>query len=195
MKKFLKAIADFFKPLPKPVIAPYEPLPTNPEYDQHHDPVAIPLLERICLKLFELGMGFIGIDEVKNDKQVRVFHNYTNAKGSGGRVAWCSSFINYLIYLLGLSGTGSALARSWLKWGRKIESPIKGCIVVFWRDSISSHLGHVALFSHMDAKYVYVLGGNQANKVSITAYPSDRVLAFIVPSQAMIEKIADKFAA
>jgi uncharacterized protein (TIGR02594 family) len=193
MKKILKAIKNFFTPLPKPVIAEPEPLPVNQEFNDKKPVSPISYVEQICLKLFELGMSFIGINESRNEKEIRIFHNHSNAKGSGAKVAWCSSFMNYLIYLLGLTGTGSALARSWLKWGRKIESPIKGCIVVFWRDSISSHLGHVALYSHMDEKYIYVLGGNQDNKVSIKAYPKERLLAFIVPSQSMIDKISSKF--
>lgn len=93
--------------------------------------------------------------------------------------AWCSAFVNWCVERSGFEGTDSAWARSWLNWGKKINTPQRGCIVVFKRD-VSS--GHVAFYIGETATQIKVLGGNQSNAVDITNYPKSRLLGYRVPA-------------
>lgn len=76
------------------------------------------------------------------------------------------------------SGRGNA--RSWLNVGVQVENPEPGDVVVFWRGSPRSHKGHVGIFQgySRDQRRIYVLGGNQDDQVSTTAYPTERLLGF-----------------
>lgn len=95
-------------------------------------------------------------------------------------LAWCSLAMNYYAKKCGYEYSGSLSARSWLNLPNKIVvlQPSMGDIVVFWREAPSSWKGHVALFIRKDTKYVWALGGNQNNQISIAPYPIDRVLGY-----------------
>lgn len=91
--------------------------------------------------------------------------------------AWCSAFVNWCVQESGLEGTKSAAARSWMTWGKPVAAPRQGCITVFSRDGG----GHVAFFIQEVGGLLYVLGGNQGNRVCIAGYPRSRLLGFRVP--------------
>ena len=92
--------------------------------------------------------------------------------------AWCSAALNYFAKVRGYERSHKLDARSWLKVGELILEPELGDVVVFWRDRPDSWKGHVGLFIAQSLRYVYCLGGNQGNSISIDAYPRDRVLGY-----------------
>lgn len=92
--------------------------------------------------------------------------------------AWCSAFVNWCMEQVGVSRTEKANARSWLSWGRDVTTPSPGVVVVLWRDSPDNWKGHVGFFVQATADYVYLLGGNQDDQVSIKRYPQKRVLGY-----------------
>ena len=84
----------------------------------------------------------------------------------------------------GITSTKSAVARSWLGWGRAVETPYRGCIVIL-STSDSKWQGHVGFFIGNDPKdtdKIWVLGGNQSDRVCIDHYPRERVLGYRVPA-------------
>ena len=95
-------------------------------------------------------------------------------------MAWCSSFVNWCMKEAGVARTKSAAARSWLDWGKKIDPPVRGCVVVFKRGDPPS--GHVALYVGRSGDKIRVLGGNQDNQVKISLYDASRVLGFRMPA-------------
>jgi len=98
---------------------------------------------------------------------------------------WCSAFVNWCLRQSGFEGTGSAAARSWLAWGRGVDAPMPGCVVVLWRGSPDSSQGHVGFYQGPSSElpaHIDLLGGNQGNRVSIRAYPQERVLAYRMPA-------------
>lgn len=93
--------------------------------------------------------------------------------------SWCSCYVNKKIQDAGGKGTRSALARSWLAWGKEIKKPVEGCIVVFKRGN-STWQGHVGFFVKKDETHVWCLGGNQSNNLKISKYKIEDVLGYRV---------------
>lgn len=147
------------------------------------------------LRLAELELGVAEIPGIRNHPRIQEYQRTTTRSPLYIRdeVAWCSSFVNWVVLQAAngrpeLRGTGSASARSWLRWGDAIEAPVPGCVVVFSRPPLPGS-GHVALFDELgdDGRSIRVLGGNQNNRVCVAPYPLRRVLGYRVPSLAMLE--------
>lgn len=105
------------------------------------------------------------------------------------RIPWCAVGQNWALREVGKTGTNSAMARSFLRWGVALDTPRVGCIVVMWRgDHDDGETGHVGQYVREDSRYVYVLGCNQGDAVSIAKFPKSRVLAYRWPRSAMVSK-------
>jgi len=50
-----------------------------------------------------------------SNPRITEYHALTNIRGCDDKASWCSSFVNGSLDRAGLCGTGSALARSWLR--------------------------------------------------------------------------------
>ena len=117
----------------------------------------------------------------QSNPRITEYHFHTNIRGYDDKASWCSSFANWCLAKVGIKGTGSALARSWLEWGEPIEMPRRGCIAVLYRDDPNSWKGHVGFFLRFDGEYVYLLGGNQLEEVREHFYPISSVLGYRWP--------------
>lgn len=100
---------------------------------------------------------------------------------------WCSGFVNYVCWLLGVPRSGSLAARSWLGQGTPValtDAAAGFDVVILSRGSnappadVREAPGHVGFFSSYDSKLnvVCVLGGNQSNQVCLERFPITRVL-------------------
>lgn len=87
---------------------------------------------------------------------------------------WCSAFVNWVVTQSGRTGTNNALAASWLTWGKKLEKPVDGCIVVVRKKvpgapsqttGTGNHVGFFRGYSDQGKK-ILILGGNQRNAVN-----------------------------
>lgn len=104
------------------------------------------------------------------------YKNYNNDD-----VSWCSLFLNWVCLKIGVKGTHSLAARSWLKFGISvIGEPQVGDIAVFWRVAPDSWQGHVAFYLNSvmrnNVKYIRTLGGNQGDQVKISEFPASQLL-------------------
>lgn len=93
---------------------------------------------------------------------------------------WCGSMLARWMRNAGLEPPRHAYrALSWLDWGKTIDEPVRGCIVVFERKGG----GHVAIVvgRQRDGQLV-CLGGNQMDSVSLAAFPAGRVLGYRLPA-------------
>jgi uncharacterized protein (TIGR02594 family) len=113
------------------------------------------------------------------------YNSYTNLRGYDDKISWCSSFVNWCLAQLGITGTGSALARSWLEWGIPLERPVPGCIAVLTRDDPNSWKGHVGFFLRIEGDFVFLFGGNQLEEVREHSYPLTSVLSYRWPVRAI----------
>jgi uncharacterized protein (TIGR02594 family) len=113
------------------------------------------------------------------------YNSYTNLRGYDDKISWCSSFVNWCLAQSGIAGTDSALARSWLEWGIRLERPAFGCIAVLSRDDPNSWKGHVGFFLRIEGDRIFLLGGNQLEEVREHCYPVTSVLSYRWPAHEL----------
>ncbi|HEX2208948.1 MAG TPA: TIGR02594 family protein [Longimicrobium sp.] len=97
------------------------------------------------------------------------------------QVSLASAFANWAMQQAGLRGTGEAGARSWLKWGRKLDRPIRACVVVLSRPGGDPTRADVGFYVDEEPDRLLVLGANEGDGVGITPYPRSRVLGYRWP--------------
>jgi uncharacterized protein (TIGR02594 family) len=161
-----------------PVVQPSSspPVPVPPEESVSGDP-----------QWLKLARADLGIKEAfgpaANPEIMRAWSFCDYDPPSGDETAWCSAKANEWLQRAGQPGTRQPNARSWEKYGKKLDKPRAGCVVVFWRGSPTSWQGHVALYVGPGSKkgHIKVLGGNQGNSVSIAEYPATQVLSYRWP--------------
>lgn len=96
---------------------------------------------------------------------------------SNDETPWCSAFVNWCMIKAGHKGTNSAAARSWLDWGQPIDVPVAGCIAVLSREGGA----HVAFYVRHQVADLWLLGGNQADRVCERAYAPGRLIGLRMP--------------
>lgn len=125
-----------------------------------------------------------GIREIKGARDNPTIVSFFEDVGHGwvkdDETAWCAAFVGACLANDNQPHTGSLAARSYLQWGKKTTRPSRGDVVVFKRGN-SSWQGHVAFYVGMAGAYVYVLGGNQRNTVSVARYPKSKLLGYRTP--------------
>ena len=73
-----------------------------------------------CARLFEGEAEIPGIDD--NPIIVRMWDGITGPLRHDEE-PWCSAFVHHVFHELGMASTGSAAARSWLRWGVALPAP------------------------------------------------------------------------
>jgi uncharacterized protein (TIGR02594 family) len=124
------------------------------------------------------------VDEIvgpADNPRIVEYHQSTSLKVTDDETPWCSSFLNWIMEQAAQPKTDSAMARSWLNWGKEIEKPKKGCVVIFSRGNNPAS-GHAGLFVSEENDRLLILGGDQGNQVCISSYPKSRVLGYRWPS-------------
>lgn len=137
------------------------------------------LLDQIWRNAYaELGTTEIAGQD--HEKKILEYHAVTTLKATTDEVPWCSSFACWVVEKSGLKSTKSAAAKSWLTWGVRLETPVRGCVVVTTRKG--GH--HVGFFDRLSPSgtNVWLLGGNQKNSVCIVPFSVQRVLEFRGPA-------------
>lgn len=125
----------------------------------------------------------LGIKEIIGQEDNPEVLKYFDICGFDGKklkdeTAWCSAFMNWVAKTTESEWTGKLTARSWLNVGIEVQEPTTGDVVIFWRESPSSWKGHVGIFLREENGWIYTLGGNQGNAVSVKAYPKSRLLGY-----------------
>lgn len=118
-----------------------------------------------------------------HNPRILEYHKATSLMATTDETPWCSAFANWVMRQVGIQGTTSAAARSWLKWGAELDSkhPAFGCIVVLSRGNNPAQ-GHVGFYcGSTTPDTIRVLGGNQGDKVSIVNFKKTGVLSYRWP--------------
>jgi uncharacterized protein (TIGR02594 family) len=102
---------------------------------------------------------------------------------------WCADFMNFVIKKAGAKGTQSRAARSFLEFGKKLDGPRVGAIAILTRAGPQN--GHVGIVRGTDGLGNPILvSGNSANMVRQSSYPKNRVLAYVMPPDYVLEDMA-----
>lgn len=143
----------------------------------------------------KIAFARLGLKEVAgpgdNPDVVAMFARVGRTDVRHDETSWCAAFVGSCLVEAGVplaklpAKDDRLTARSYLDFGRKVTEPARGDIVVFWRGSPSSWMGHVAFFLRFvtidGRRYVEVIGGNQANAVTIARFPVGQVLGYRRP--------------
>lgn len=106
----------------------------------------------------------IGINEADNADTVKQYHAIGGGLMREPTVAWCAAFVGWCLDKVGIKGTRSASARSYLKYGKSVGTtnvPF-GAIAVFGVPNSGS--GHVAFVLEDKGDKLVCVGGNQSDK-------------------------------
>lgn len=139
--------------------------------------------------------SYLGLREVPGPKHSPIIVRWLEklkAPFRDDETAWCGSFVGGVLEESGLGSVKNPWgARQWLNFGKKLDKPAYGCIVVFWRGKPSGWSGHVGFVVGKDQRgNLMVLGGNQGDAVSIAPFSMTRVLGYRWPS---IRPAADRY--
>ncbi len=103
-------------------------------------------------------------------------------------IPWCGLFAGHCV---GASLPDEVLptvvlrARAWEAFG-VATTPQLGAVMVFWRGSPTSGLGHVGFYFAEDEASYHILGGNQSNMVNVARLRKDRLLCARWPTTALV---------
>lgn len=93
-------------------------------------------------------------------------------------IAWCGLFVGHCVASTldrEPMPTNILRARAWGRFGIP-TAPTPGAIMVFWRESRQSGLGHVGFYAGEDDTAYRIVGGNQSNSVSLAWIGKDRFI-------------------
>jgi len=97
--------------------------------------------------------------------------------GDPSKNPWCGSLVQ-TAFLLTLPmepvPENPFLALNWTKFGIPC-APAVGAVLVFWRGSPDNWQGHVGFYVGEDVSHFHVLGGNQADQVSVVRIAKSRL--------------------
>jgi uncharacterized protein (TIGR02594 family) len=91
----------------------------------------------------------------------------------GDETSWCAAFVNWSLLKAGFRAHNTGLAGRWISYGRPVAAAY-GCIVVTKPLSAGAS-GHVGFLHAMDRTNVWLLSGNSANRVRISAYSRQKL--------------------
>lgn len=135
------------------------------------------------IKIAEAEIGQKEISGNENNSRILEYHASTLGKANSETVHWCSAFVNWVMTKSGYTGTNNAVAISWAKWGKKVNQPSYGSIAVIdWDGKGPGWQGHVGFVVGKKGSSILLLGGNQSDAVNISSFNSNKVIAYVYPS-------------
>jgi uncharacterized protein (TIGR02594 family) len=125
---------------------------------------------------------YIGVKEIPGVNHHPLIISWWKKIKRGGiktdEVPWCAAFVGAMLEDVDIVSSRFESAKSYLQWGRPIEYPVPGCIVVFSRTGG----GHVGFAVGKDSRgNLLVLGGNQSDEVNIRTFSRERVTGYRWP--------------
>jgi uncharacterized protein (TIGR02594 family) len=102
---------------------------------------------------------------------------------------WCADFMNFVLRKAGGKGTQSRSARSFLDYGKKLDGPRVGAIAIMFRKGVNN--GHVGVVRGTDGQGNPILvSGNHGPTVMQSVYPKEKVMAYVMPPNYVLEDMA-----
>lgn len=131
-----------------------------------------------------LAAADIGTEEgagKKNNPKVVTYYRDAGFPGiKNDAVAWCAAYVGAMLHRASIKPSGSLAARSYEGWGVGLKTPVLGCIATKKRGT--GWQGHVGFVVGLNKTEVFLLGGNQADSVSIASFKRSEITAYRWPS-------------
>ena len=116
----------------------------------------------------DLASGLLGFNETANAGSINTFLKAGGIDLKAAQTAWCAAFVNSSLKQIGVDGTGSLTANSFLNWGAKIDpsAVMKGDVLVqsngFGIGQTGGHVGFATGATRMGARgmQLEMLSGN-----------------------------------
>lgn len=137
-------------------------------------------MDNLNQKILECSARYLGVKEIPGPLNNQIIVDWLSAcglKNHPDSTAWCAAAMNGILRECGLNGTNSPAARSFQKWGIKVQVGYErpGDIMILKRGEIWQ--GHVGIFLHWVSEgHVMLRGGNQKDCYSDMAYCHDVLL-------------------
>jgi uncharacterized protein (TIGR02594 family) len=137
------------------------------------------------------AFSVLGLSEIAGARHEKRIVEMYRAAGhpeiKDDETAWCAAYVNWCLSQAGIDGTGSLMARSFVKYGRglhRTDTIPRGAIAIWPRGAPPS--GHVNIVLHDDGAYVWCIGGNQSKAgtngaVTIGKYAKGQAVAYRWP--------------
>lgn len=97
---------------------------------------------------------------------------------SNDETPWCAIFMQWCFKKAGLPFSYNANAKYFLNYGAHTDTPELGDIAILWRNNPLASTGHVGFVIKENESTVWLLGGNQNNKVTILPFNKKQVLEY-----------------
>lgn len=133
------------------------------------------------LSLAEKEIGVTEVDGDGNNPRIVEYFAETKYKATQDSVPWCAAFVSAILEWSGVPSTRSTAARSYVQWGVAIEKPILGCIVILSRGAPPA--AHVGFFMYETDTELFLLGGNQRDRVCVKEYKKIDLIGYRVPTE------------
>lgn len=136
----------------------------------------------MTITAFDLAQRYVGIRGLSGARSHPLVSWWLSLCGfstdAPDEIPWCSAFVNGVAWELRLPRSKSAAARSWLGVGTPIAigQALPGFDVVVLSRGTNPAQGHVGWFAGADGGAVTILGGNQADSVSVESFDAARVV-------------------
>lgn len=159
-------------PPPKPVPTPSPAPPVAPPPVPPPKPVLTGPFAN-APAWFILGLHDLGFHETGPNLGIEKFIAQAHVGSLGD--PWCAIWTNAKLEQAGIKGSRSASSQSFRTHPDfvALPGPALGCIVVYWRGSKSSGLGHVGFYVDETSAAIRTLGGNESDMVQIEPLPKD----------------------
>lgn len=113
-----------------------------------------------------------------------------NLAGDDGAVPWCAIFVNAMLRLANVPGSGSAMARSFAssRHFKKLAAPVVGCITVI-SSSRGPSSGHVFFYTAENDIMLQGLGANQNDAVNVAMFPKSKLVGYYWPASVPLPNV------
>jgi uncharacterized protein (TIGR02594 family) len=143
-------------------------------------PTAVKVPTWIAVALGEIGV----VEDLRKGKstpRVEQYHAITRAGPAVDDVSWCASFVSWCLEMGGVSSTKSKTAASYTAWGVACELKFGAVVFFGTQDKDAGHTGHVGFCVGVSGEDVFLLGGNQNQRVEIGVRKKANVTAIRWP--------------
>lgn len=119
----------------------------------------------------------LGVSEIlgnRHNPQIIEYGKATSLRPSTDEIPWCSCFTNWCMMRADVERTNSAAAASWDSYGIKHRLYF-GAVLTFPTNTGSRR--HVTFCAGWNKTHIFGLGGNQSNRVKVSAFNRSDVTA------------------